>query len=1572
VEMGSKNHEVVPTSLIAQISQLRHGGSHKLLGDLAKKKLISRVKNIRYDGYRLTYGGYDYLALKTFAKRGTVYSVGNQIGVGKESDIYIVADEEERQMVLKLQRLGRVSFRTIKSKRDYLQKRKSASWMYMSRLAAMKEFAFMKVLYDHGFPVPEPIDISRHCVVMELIDAFPLRQINEVGNPEKLYHELMSLIVKLAKYGLIHGDFNEFNILLKDDSTPILIDFPQMVSTSHENAEYYFNRDVDCIRTFFKRRFGYEATTYPKFAVDTEREVDLDVQVAASGFTKQLQAELEAYQIEIVNEEGKSGSENEGTIRSNDTDSEEEDEEGEEEEEGEENEEEEDNKEGDGREEQASTDDSLEDLEASIRKTTLHSEDEEQQEIEHPGNRNFKAYRDKAKSKPTKLSALDIHDRVAQSIRSQPSGRHHSRRNHQKVVTMSDSPQEVAVQNGTSPTNETTTQQQNGTPNGVVNGTAQSGQTHSASLYVGELDPSVTEAMLFEMFNMIGPVASIRVCRDAVTRRSLGYAYVNYHNQADGERALDSLNYTLIKGKPCRIMWSQRDPALRRNGAGNIFIKNLDLAIDNKALHDTFSAFGNILSCKVAMEDGVSKGYGFVHYESAESANNAIEHVNGMLLNDKKVYVGHHVSRKERQSKYEEMKANFTNLYVKNIPTEMTDARFVELFEKFGKITSAVIQRDDDGNSKGFGFVNFETHDSAKAAVDEMHDKEVDGAQLFVARAQKKGEREEELRRQYEHAKMEKLSKYQGVNLYIKNLEDTVDDEKLREEFSVYGNITSAKVMKDDKTGVSRGFGFVCFSSPDEATKAVTEMNGRMIGQKPVYVALAQRKEVRKAQLEAQMAQRNQMRMQQMPGMPGPFMPGGPMYYPPAGFMAQGQRPMFPQQMNMMPRPRWGPSPQQPQQMHPNGPMPYPGMPPQAYPGMPMQGVRPPRQPRQNGARGGMSGQPVRSNGVPANGRGGAGVARGGYKYGVSRTQANEDAPNDSLTAALAAAPAEQQKQMLGERLYPLVQKPQPELAGKITGMLLEMDNSELLHLLEDEEALDNKITEAVAVLNQHSQEEIYTAAPEDGVFHRRRKSIAEISNNIEEQISHAPPSSYKTESIWLFRNAAPIVGSYFMQQLLQTISVFSLGHLGPTELAASALGSMFASVTGWSVVSGATTALDTLCSQAWTGSSDKTMVGVYLQRALLILFLLFVPICAMWWEAENVFLMLDQEPKIALHAGIYLRCLMPGAPAFIAFEALKRYLQAQGIMQAPTYILVIAVPFNALMNYLLVWYPPMSLGFAGAPTAVAMTNWLMLGLLILYIRYVAGAEAWGGWTRACLKGWSEYLRLAIPGILMVCTEWWAFEVVALAASYLGTVSLAAQSIVLTSATVVYTIPFGISIAASNRIGNLLGARLALHAEKAAKTAVVFALVFGSINSIILLAAKDVLGYMFTSDEAVIAVVSSILPLCALFQIADGSAGIIGGIVRGMGRQKIAAYLNLLAYYVIALPLGTWLTFKLRFGLQGLWIGLCLALYITAGGQAIFLYGANWNREVERCQQRLTSDAKMVEEAEEHRGPISI
>ncbi|ANB14119.1 polyadenylate-binding protein [Sugiyamaella lignohabitans] len=625
---------------------------------------------------------------------------------------------------------------------------------------------------------------------------------------------------------------------------------------------------------------------------------------------------------------------------------------------------------------------------------------------------------------------------------------------------------------------------------------------NSASLYVGELDPSITEAMLFEVFNQIGPVASIRVCRDAVTRRSLGYAYINYHNTQDGQRALEELNYAPIKGRACRIMWSQRDPSLRRTGAGNIFIKNLDPAIDNKALHDTFSAFGNILSCKIATDDnGISKGYGFVHYEDVESAESAIKHVDGMLLNDKKVFVGRHIAKQDRQSKAEQLRANYTNIYVKNLDLETNQEKFEEMFKKFGTITSASLAVDGEGKSRGFGFVNYESHESAAKAVEELNDSETpSGKKLYVGRAQKKYEREEELKKQYEAARLEKINKYQGVNLYIKNLDDSVDDEKLREVFSVHGTITSAKVMTDD-SGKSKGFGFVCFSSTEEATKAVAEMNQFMLAGKPLYVALAQRKDVRRSQLQQQIHAKNQLRLQQQAavagGLPGQYIPN-PMFYgpgaqQPGGFIPPVPRGVFPG--NTPPHLLVGPRgangqvipPPQGQwagaagaRAGPNGQpiVPGYGIPPiynGGYPGGPQSQPVPAGRPYYAGGRGPRNnnrGGPVPPQGIPPQGIPPQGIP-------------TKDGEAPSLAAVVASAPEAAQKQIIGEALYPKIIAQEgiqdQELAGKITGMLLDMDNSELIALAEDDAALKSRVEEALSAYKKYleSQKEGAAAAEE-------------------------------------------------------------------------------------------------------------------------------------------------------------------------------------------------------------------------------------------------------------------------------------------------------------------------------------------------------------------------------------------------------------------------------------------------------------------------------------------------------------
>jgi len=309
VEMGMRNHEIVPAELVDRIAGLKHGGTYKVLRNLLKNKLVHHDAT-KYDGYRLTYLGYDFLAIKTLVNRGVFASVGRQIGVGKESDIFEVATEDGTVLAMKLHRLGRTSFRAVKSKRDYLRHRRSFNWLYLSRLAALKEFAFMKALGDHGFPVPTAVDCNRHCVIMSLVQGYPLVQVKELQNPDDVFDTILGLIVRLAEHGLIHCDFNEFNIMIDVNEKITVIDFPQMVSVSHRNAQMFFDRDIECIYKFFNKRFNLtsekneeqdgsesdgEGNTRPSFLSVKKAAGSLDKELAASGFTRKEQMEMDKY-----------------------------------------------------------------------------------------------------------------------------------------------------------------------------------------------------------------------------------------------------------------------------------------------------------------------------------------------------------------------------------------------------------------------------------------------------------------------------------------------------------------------------------------------------------------------------------------------------------------------------------------------------------------------------------------------------------------------------------------------------------------------------------------------------------------------------------------------------------------------------------------------------------------------------------------------------------------------------------------------------------------------------------------------------------------------------------------------------------------------------------------------------------------------------------------------------------------------------------------------------------------------------------------------------------------------------
>ncbi|KAF1943136.1 mate family transporter [Clathrospora elynae] len=442
-------------------------------------------------------------------------------------------------------------------------------------------------------------------------------------------------------------------------------------------------------------------------------------------------------------------------------------------------------------------------------------------------------------------------------------------------------------------------------------------------------------------------------------------------------------------------------------------------------------------------------------------------------------------------------------------------------------------------------------------------------------------------------------------------------------------------------------------------------------------------------------------------------------------------------------------------------------------------------------------------------------------------------------------------------------------------------------------------------------------------------------------------------QEFWiLLKGSLPVVVAYALQNSLQTISVLIVGRLSPEALATAAFSYMFAMATGWLVALGGTTAIDTLASASFTGSKNRHDLGIILQRSFIVLLLFYIPIAILWFCSEPLFKALGQEDYIARDSARFLSVLAPGGIGYIYFEALKKYMQAQEIMRPGTYVLLITSPLSAGLNYLFVY--TFNMGLLGAPFATGIAYWASFLLLLAYARFVDGWQCWGGWDRKCLQNSWVFARLAFLGVIHVGTEWWAFEIVALVAGKLGTIPLAAQSVIMTTDQVMNTIPFGVGVATSSRVGNLLGARNAKGAARAANTAAVLSMILGALVLAILMGVKDFYAKIFNDDVEVIRLTAQVMPYVALFQIADGLNGSCGGALRGMGRQHIGATVNIVSYYCGALPLGIWLAFH-GWGLGGLWVGQCIALYLVGFAEWAIVAWSNWDYQVKKAFERMDS-----------------
>jgi len=427
--------------------------------------------------------------------------------------------------------------------------------------------------------------------------------------------------------------------------------------------------------------------------------------------------------------------------------------------------------------------------------------------------------------------------------------------------------------------------------------------------------------------------------------------------------------------------------------------------------------------------------------------------------------------------------------------------------------------------------------------------------------------------------------------------------------------------------------------------------------------------------------------------------------------------------------------------------------------------------------------------------------------------------------------------------------------------------------------------------------------------------------------------SEVSTELRRLTVLAVPIVVTQVGTMMMGVVDMVMVGGLGKESLAAAALGSVW--TMGTLVVGmGLTLGIDPLITQAY-GAGDGRAVGLATQRGLVIAVLVSVPIALLWFWTGPVLVLAGQSPVLASMAHDYVIVQLPSVFGFLGFMVLRAYLQGRSIVAPALWITLIANVVNAGINSVLIFghlgFP--ALGLVGAGIATGITRALMFVALALLIwRTGLHHGAWQPWSRAAFApaGLRTIAVLGLPVGVQLGLEMWAFQAATLFAGWLGEVELAAHTIVINLASLSFMVPLGISIAAVTRVGNLLGAGDPKGAQRASWVALGMGAGVMAVSSLGFIALRWVLPRAYTSEFEVLAVAAVLLPIAAAFQLFDGIQVVGGGILRGMGRTRPAAWFNLLGYYALGLPLSLYLAFKTDMGVAGIWWGLTLGLFVVA------------------------------------------
>ncbi|XP_022134851.1 protein DETOXIFICATION 16-like isoform X2 [Momordica charantia] len=439
-------------------------------------------------------------------------------------------------------------------------------------------------------------------------------------------------------------------------------------------------------------------------------------------------------------------------------------------------------------------------------------------------------------------------------------------------------------------------------------------------------------------------------------------------------------------------------------------------------------------------------------------------------------------------------------------------------------------------------------------------------------------------------------------------------------------------------------------------------------------------------------------------------------------------------------------------------------------------------------------------------------------------------------------------------------------------------------------------------------------------------------------------------KQLWL---AGPLISVNLLQYCLQMISIMFVGHLGELPLSGASMAASFASVTGFSVMIGMASALDTFCGQSY-GAKQYHMLGIHMQRAMFVLLLVSIPLAVIWANTGEILKLLGQDAKISAEAGKYALFLIPSLFAHSLVQCLNRFLQTQNIVFPMMMSSGIAALFHILFCWVLIFKA--GLETRGAAVANSISYWINALILILYVKFSSScSKSWTGFSAQAFHNIPYFLKLAIPSAVMVCLELWSFEMVVLLSGLLSNPKLETSvlSISLNTDLTVWMIPMGLSAAASTRVSNELGAGRPTTAKLAACLVMTIAVIEGLLLGTVLILVRNVWGYAYSNEQEVVRYVADMLPIIALSSFLDGLQCVLSGIARGCGWQKIGAYVNLGSYYLVGIPSAVLLAFVLHVGGKGLWFGIICALFVQTLSLAIITIRTNWDQEAEIATKRV-------------------